>query len=145
MDVLVYMAGHPNEVLPKERIIQAAWPDVSVTDDVLTHAISELRRAFEDDAREARFIETIHRRGYRLIAPVEFNVPNDPEQPAEDTGRARSVESGKGFPWWWAGVVAVILLGNPWLWIVRERGPVEQTLPQRSALTSLLGSERSPY
>jgi DNA-binding winged helix-turn-helix (wHTH) protein len=29
MDVLVYLAGHPNEVLPKERIIQAAWPDVS--------------------------------------------------------------------------------------------------------------------
>jgi adenylate cyclase len=62
MDVLVYLAKHPNEVLPKERIIQAVWPDVSVTDDVLTHAISELRKALEDDAREARVIATVPRR-----------------------------------------------------------------------------------
>lgn len=70
MDVLVYLADHPRRVLSKERIIQAVWPDVAVTDDVVTHAISKLRRALDDDPGESRYIQTIPRKGYRLIAPV---------------------------------------------------------------------------
>ena len=42
MDVLVYLADHAKEVLPKERIIQAVWSDTFVTDDVLKQAIFEL-------------------------------------------------------------------------------------------------------
>ena len=40
MEVLVYLAEHADEVLPKERIIQAVWPDAFVSDQVLTNAIS---------------------------------------------------------------------------------------------------------
>jgi tetratricopeptide (TPR) repeat protein len=58
-------------VMPKERIIQAVWADTFVTDDVLTRAISELRKAFDDDPHEPRVIQTIAKSGYRLIAPVE--------------------------------------------------------------------------
>jgi len=47
------------------------WPDTFVTDDVLTRCISELRRALEDDPKEPSFIETIPKRGYRLLQPVE--------------------------------------------------------------------------
>ncbi|MBZ5561875.1 MAG: winged helix-turn-helix domain-containing protein [Acidobacteriia bacterium] len=71
MQVLVYLAEHAGDVMPKERIIQAVWAETFVTDDVLTRAISELRRAFEDDPHEPRFIQTIPKGGYRLIAPVE--------------------------------------------------------------------------
>ena len=71
MQVLVYLAEHTGDVMPKERIIQAVWADTFVTDDVLTRAISELRKAFEDDPHEPRFIQTIPKGGYRLIAPVE--------------------------------------------------------------------------
>src|SRR5207244_10909189 len=70
IQVLVYLAEHPDEVIPKERLIQAVWADTFVTDDVLTRAISELRRAFEDDPKDPRFIQTIPKGGYRLIAPV---------------------------------------------------------------------------
>ncbi len=70
MDVLVYLADHAKEVLPKERIIQAVWSDTFVTDDVLKQAIFELRKAFKDDARKPTYIETIPRRGYHLIAAV---------------------------------------------------------------------------
>ena len=70
MEVLVYLAKHSREVLPKERIIQAIWPDTFVTDDVLAHAISELRKGPQDDAKNPRVIQTIPRRGYRLLAPV---------------------------------------------------------------------------
>ena len=72
MEVLVCLAQHPGEPIPKETLLKTVWPDTFVTDDVLTRSISELRRAFEDDARESTVIQTIPKRGYRLLAPVTF-------------------------------------------------------------------------
>ena len=72
MEVLVCLAQHPGEPIPKEKLLQTVWADTFVTDDVLTRSISELRRAFEDDARESTVIQTIPKRGYRLLAPVTF-------------------------------------------------------------------------
>jgi DNA-binding winged helix-turn-helix (wHTH) protein/Tfp pilus assembly protein PilF len=71
MEVLVYLAQHPREVVSKEQLIQAVWAGTFVTDDVLTRCISELRRALGDDPKEPRFIETIPRRGYRLVAEIK--------------------------------------------------------------------------
>jgi DNA-binding winged helix-turn-helix (wHTH) protein len=73
MQVLVCLADYAGDVLPKERLIQSVWADTFVTDDVLTRSISELRKVFEDDAKEPRFIQTIPRSGYRLIAPVSYD------------------------------------------------------------------------
>jgi len=70
MQVLVLLAAHASQVVAKERLIQTVWPDAFVTDDVLTRAISELRRVFGDDPKESRFIQTIPKSGYRLIARV---------------------------------------------------------------------------
>jgi len=70
MQVLLCLAEQAGQVIPKERLIQRVWPDTFVSDDVLTRSISELRRAFGDDPKEPRFIQTIPRGGYRLIAPV---------------------------------------------------------------------------
>jgi DNA-binding winged helix-turn-helix (wHTH) protein/WD40 repeat protein len=71
MEVLVCLAKHAGEPVPREELIQTVWPGTFVTDDVLKRCISELRRVFEDDAREPRVIETIPKRGYRLLAAVE--------------------------------------------------------------------------
>ena len=71
MQVLVCLAEHKGEVVPKDTILQTVWPDTFVSDDVLKRSVSELRRAFEDDARESRIIETIPRRGYRLIVEAK--------------------------------------------------------------------------
>ena len=70
MQVLVLLAAHAGQVVAKERLIHTVWPDSFVTDDVLTRAISELRRVFGDDPKESRFIQTIPKSGYRLIARV---------------------------------------------------------------------------
>jgi len=70
MEVLVYLAEHAGAVLSKSTIMQALWPDTCVTPEVLTYSIFEIRKAFGDDAKNPRFIQTIPRRGYRLIAPV---------------------------------------------------------------------------
>jgi TolB-like protein/DNA-binding winged helix-turn-helix (wHTH) protein len=71
MEVLVCLTQHAGETLLKEHLLQAVWPDTFVSDDALKHCISELRRVFEDDAREPRVIQTIPKRGYRFIATVE--------------------------------------------------------------------------
>src|SRR5215510_12057807 len=68
--VCAFLARRAGEVIRKEELIREVWPDTFVTDDVLTGAISDLRRTFGDDARHPRFIETIPKRGYRLIAAV---------------------------------------------------------------------------
>jgi TolB-like protein/Tfp pilus assembly protein PilF len=70
MGVLVCLVQHPGETLSKEQLFQAVWPNIIVTEDVLKRCIAELRRAFDDDARNPHIIETISKRGYRLLAPV---------------------------------------------------------------------------
>jgi len=67
MDVLVCLARTPDEVVSREALIDAVWPEVFISESVLTRAIAGLRRALGDDARRPRFIETISKRGYRLI------------------------------------------------------------------------------
>ena len=71
IQVLSFLADHPNEVLTKEQIFGAVWDGAFVSDEVLTTAIWGLRKALGDDAKEPRYIQTIPRKGYRLIAPVE--------------------------------------------------------------------------
>jgi DNA-binding winged helix-turn-helix (wHTH) protein/TolB-like protein len=71
MQVLVCLANHRGELVPKEQLIRAVWADTFVTDEVLTRCISELRKALNDDPKQPRFIETIPKGGYRLIAPIQ--------------------------------------------------------------------------
>ena len=71
MLVLVCLAGRPGEVISKDELIRTVWADTFVTDDVLTRAVSELRRILRDDAKLPHIIETVSKNGYRLIAPVQ--------------------------------------------------------------------------
>jgi Tol biopolymer transport system component/DNA-binding winged helix-turn-helix (wHTH) protein len=70
MQVLEALAETPNEVVTREALVARVWPGVYVTDDVLHRAIRELRRVFGDDTARPAYVETIRKRGYRLIAPV---------------------------------------------------------------------------
>ena len=70
MDVLVHLAAHADRLVSKEELIARVWSNRYVTDDVLTVTIYALRKALGDDARRPRYIETVSRRGYRLVADV---------------------------------------------------------------------------
>lgn len=70
MAVLVMLAEADGELLTRHEIMDAVWPGMDVTDDVLTQSIVELRKVFGDDARKPRVIETIPRVGFRLIAAL---------------------------------------------------------------------------
>ena len=81
--VLAYLAAHAGEVVSREALLDAVWPDVVVTDASLTRCVSQLRQALGDDARGAGLIETIPKVGYRLhIAPAEVRPAHaSPEPP----------------------------------------------------------------
>jgi Tol biopolymer transport system component/DNA-binding winged helix-turn-helix (wHTH) protein len=75
MQVLETLADATGDVVTREALVARVWPDVHVSDDVLHRAIRELRRAFGDDTANPAYVETIRKRGYRLIAPVRSLEP----------------------------------------------------------------------
>jgi TolB-like protein/Flp pilus assembly protein TadD len=70
VDLLLLLARHPNQVLTKNQILDQVWHTRFVSESALTRNVAELRRTLDDRARPARYIETIPKRGYRLIAEV---------------------------------------------------------------------------
>jgi Tol biopolymer transport system component len=92
MQVLVYLAEHAGEVVTKEELIRAVWPDAFVTDDVLKRCVSQLRKAFDDDPREPRAIETIAKGGYRLLLII---TPREAASTQAKTGLQRRSTSRK--------------------------------------------------
>lgn len=75
MDVLVALALRAPRPLSREELLQRVWGDSVVTDGVLTRCIAILRELLGDDRGTPRFIETLPKRGYRLVAPVVFEAP----------------------------------------------------------------------
>jgi len=69
-DVLVRLARSPGEVVGFAELLTDVWGDPDAGHDGLIHAIGEIRSALGDRAERPQFVQTIHRRGYRLIAPV---------------------------------------------------------------------------
>jgi adenylate cyclase len=108
MRVLCLLAARPGGVLSREELEAEAWPGMVVTSDALTNAIIKLRKALGDEARNPRYIETVSKSGYRLIAEVG---PGAEAAPAP---------SGSGRSRWIA--VALLLLALAMVGLVLLRG-----------------------
>ncbi|MFQ6006224.1 MAG: winged helix-turn-helix domain-containing tetratricopeptide repeat protein [Woeseia sp.] len=85
MDVFVCLAEHANELVTRDELQEAVWNGRAVTDEPLTRAIGELRRALEDGGGDSQYIETVPKRGYRLIGDIYL-----PDGSRLDKKRARS-------------------------------------------------------
>ena len=68
--VFTMLAECAPKLVSKQELFERVWSGLAVSDDALTSCIQELRQALGDDARAPRYIETRHRRGYRLVEPV---------------------------------------------------------------------------
>lgn len=97
MQVLVLLSKNQGEVISKDRLLQSVWPGVFVGEDVLTRSISEIRRVLVDDARAPRFIQTIPKTGYRLIAPVIFDPSGDLQLPVQELVQNLEPKNEAGF------------------------------------------------
>ncbi|MEM9556282.1 MAG: winged helix-turn-helix domain-containing protein [Acidobacteriota bacterium] len=72
MGVLVALAHRSGRVVTRDQLLDEVWEGAAVGDEVITRAISELRRLFGDNPRQPRVIETIRKRGYRLLVEVRL-------------------------------------------------------------------------
>ena len=70
-NLLAVMVQRPGHLFTKQEIFDLVWPGTAVTDHALTRIVAQIRRVLGDEAREARFLETVPTRGYRWIHPVE--------------------------------------------------------------------------
>jgi DNA-binding winged helix-turn-helix (wHTH) protein len=107
MDVLVYLAAEAGRVVSKEELLAAVWGGAFVEEGALSQAVHSLRKALGDSARQPRYIQTIPKRGYRLVARVTSSEPGSgggpiaealpflepahpPEAPSPSGGRRRA-------------------------------------------------------
>jgi Tol biopolymer transport system component/DNA-binding winged helix-turn-helix (wHTH) protein len=142
MRVLLCLTERPGEVVTKEQLFLDVWEGAFVTEDVLTRAVGELRRVFEDDAARPRVIETIRKSGYRLIARVEPTALLPGEFP-----RAEGAEARRGNPatrvLFAGAALALVAVVLALLMLGRHRAtPVGSTRVRPVA--SLPGNERDP-
>jgi TolB-like protein/DNA-binding winged helix-turn-helix (wHTH) protein/Tfp pilus assembly protein PilF len=71
MDVLVRLAEQAGSAVERDELLVSVWGERAQSDEPLTRCIGELRRAFGDSHSDSKFIETIHKRGYKLLPPVK--------------------------------------------------------------------------
>lgn len=89
--LLQYFAERPGLLISKDELVAGVWGESAVSDDAISRTLGELRRVLEDDAREPRIIQTVHRRGFRFIAPVTAPAPTADRVPTrEGSDRADS-------------------------------------------------------
>ena len=145
LDILAALLERPGEVLTREELRARLWPaDTFVDfDHGLSSSVNRLREALGDVADNPRFIETVPRRGYRFIAPVEpaavppevQSAPSVPAAPVEGRGRRRHALTAG------LALVAALLLLLGWHW---WRQPSPQAGPVRLVVLPFedLGEQR---
>ena len=150
MQVLVLLAEHAGQVVSKERLIQTVWADTFVGDEVLSKAISELRRAVDDDPKAPRYIQTIPKGGYRLVAPVRFDQPHAGVLDASAAKEPSCSATRSVWTWGWltAGALLLVILVSltTWLRLAERPAPISMAGPPMHVvpLTTLTGEEGSP-
>src|SRR5882762_337479 len=129
--VLTMLLERPGEVVTREALQKKLWPADTFVDFErgLNRAINKLREALVDDADSPRFIETLPRRGYRFLAPVETEgtrepegtgrsqiaiVPSDRPHKVEGAVSRVAVPRRQVLPWAVAGVLAAIAVAASW-------------------------------
>lgn len=111
MQVLTTLAERPGEVVTRDDLMARVWSGVFVTDDALHRAVRELRRVFDDTAEAPRIIETIRKRGYRLVATVTPAPPASSVSPPASPVIQSPVSAPRLKSWRIAAVLAVAIGG----------------------------------
>jgi len=118
LGVLAVLTAHPGQVVSKQTLLDQVWKDTHVTDTSLAEAVSVLRQTLGDDPQRGDFIQTVPRRGYRFVAPLESPPMADhmPSQPAA------SADAAIWTPWlpWVLAVLGGILMTSV-TWSLRSR------------------------
>ena len=105
--VLICLAKRDGGLVTKEDLVEEVWDGRPVADDPINRAIAQARRALGDNTKPPQKIETLQRRGYRLLEPVELHQPAEPEQPVVESNAEEAGPSIRQ----WRIVAALLSLG----------------------------------
>jgi len=160
--ILAMLLERPGEVVTREELQQRLWPTDTFVDfdHSINAAITRLRQALDDTAGNSRFVETLARRGYRFIAPLEEvdrrssrkslasaasrldRYPTPGDRSLMEMGR----QGGRNRFHRWIGIVGLLTLAATGIALQLWRGPevMPHTIPRITPLTSYVGWESSP-
>jgi len=132
--MLGLLARRAGEPVTRKELLDTVWAGAVVSDDALTQVVIKLRKALGDSSRDPKYIETIPKRGYRLVAPVGPIAGNT--SPARRTLRFAVM-----------AIAGLLLAGATYVLFERmsERGRSDQTLSADSAIIEGLSVAVSPF
>ncbi len=133
MDLLVYLAGSQGSVISKDTLLNDVWGTTAISESSLTRTITELRSALGDDVDLPRFLETIPKRGYRLIAAV---------RPVAESEERRSPP--RRVPALAIAIFGLLISGSIALLFFRMAPSEATDIPRVKPLTTLPGQEGQP-
>ena len=140
--ILLLLLEHPGEVVTREQIQKRLWPDNTFVDfdNAINSAVRKLRDTLGDSAENPRFVETLARRGYRLIVPVSTGTGHNEETQTPLPAvvpklRARPII---------AAAVLVVGLGTVATWLVRRNNTTDSAELRLTPLTANTGIEIQP-
>jgi DNA-binding winged helix-turn-helix (wHTH) protein len=137
--VLAALLEYPGEVVTREDLIHRLWADGTVVDydRGLNAAVTRLRQALSDSADVPRYVETVARRGYRFIGPVEgIDAEQPPAKPVQATSRRPSA-------WLVALLTAFVMLAAGSWWLTRPHATRPEGPLKATPLTTGTGIERN--
>ena len=149
--LLLFLIENPERVLTKDEIMGMVWPAVAVSDNSLTRAITQIRKALDDDSRAPKYIETVPSVGYRFIGEIK-EEPDRPNRDLEGNFSEALVKSAEPARppsikmTYVIGACVALAAGVAW-WFVAASGssvPYPLNVTRVSKLTSYPGDEREP-
>jgi len=127
--VLLCLAEHDGKLVSRENLIDEVWGGRAISDDPINRAINQVRKCLGDSGKESGYVETLPKRGYRLLKPVQLHSPNpalNPAPAAAPVAAAGEHSAALGQRRWKviSALLAVGLLGFMYLlWSVRTDTP----------------------
>jgi len=110
MDLLVFLAQHAGEVVSKDKLLDGVWGTDALSESALTRSMTELRQALDDDADRPSLIETIPKRGYRVITPVVPVTESERfDEHAATADGLQAPQAGGRERWWRPGTAVAAL------------------------------------
>src|SRR5499425_1570722 len=96
--ILSALLERPGEVVTREELRKRLWPNDTIVEfeHSISAAMNRLRQALGDSAEEPRFIETLAKRGYRFLVPVEFEEQAVPSPTVTETSSSNEYRTGNG-------------------------------------------------
>jgi Tol biopolymer transport system component/DNA-binding winged helix-turn-helix (wHTH) protein len=116
--VLLALVESAGQLVTKQELMDRVWGDVAVVEDNLVKAIGEIRHALGDKPAEARFVRTVHRRGYRFVAPV-VRLDDESETVEAPASVAPAPRWRPTIPWV-AATIAVVIVAVGLVFVLRR-------------------------